>query len=112
MENMFTTRFGVEANENPETSTNKRELSTAAKIGIYTVAGAGALFLVSAAIVETGKAAKTVSGGVNDVKEKIENRKVNKAVEKVTEIDNLRKRMKGAGCSDEAIAAYIAANYS
>jgi hypothetical protein len=112
MENMFNCRFGIESNETPETSSNKRELSTAAKIGIYTVAGAGALFLVSAAIVETGKAAKTVSGGVSTVKEKIEDRKINKAIEEVTEIENLRKRMKAAGCSDEAIAAYIAANYS
>lgn len=112
MENMFTTRFGIENNETPETSGNKRELSTAAKIGVYTLAGAGALLLVSAAVVETGKAAKTISGGVNTVKEKIENHKIDKAVEEVTEIDNLRKRMKAAGCSDEAIAAYIAANYS
>ena len=112
MENMFTTRFGVEANENPETSTNKRELTTAQKIGIGVVVGAAAVTVVATAVVQTGKAVNTISDGVNDVKEKIENHKVNKAVEKVTEIDNLRKRMKGAGCSDEAIAAYIAANYS
>ena len=113
MENaMFTTRFGVEANETPETSTNKRELTTAQKIGIGVVVGAAAVTVVATAVVQTGKAAKTVSDGVNTVKDKIENRKFDKAVEKVTEIDNLRKRMKAAGCSDEAIAAYIAANYS
>ena len=109
---MFTTRFGVEANETPETSTNKRELTTAQKIGIGVVVGAAAVTVVATAVVQTGKAAKTVSDGVNTVKDKIENRKFDKAVEKVTEIDNLRKRMKAAGCSDEAIAAYIAANYS
>lgn len=112
MENMFTTRFGVEANETPETSTNKRELTTAQKIGIGVVVGAAAVTVVATAVVQTGKAVNTISDGVNDVKEKIENHKVNKAVEKVTEIDNLRNRMKAAGCSDEAIAAYIAANYS
>ena len=110
--NTFTTRFGIESNENPETSSNKRELTTAQKIGIGVVVGAAAVTVVATAVVQTGKAAKTVSDGVNNVKEKIENHKIDKAVEKVTEIDNLRKRMKAAGCSDEAINAYIAANYS
>ena len=110
--NTFTTRFGIENNETPETSGNKRELTTAQKIGIGVVVGAAAVTVVATAVVQTGKAAKTVSDGVNNVKEKIENHKIDKAVEKVTEIDNLRKRMKAAGCSDEAINAYIAANYS
>ena len=113
MENtMFNCRFGIEENTNPETSANKRELTTAQKIGIGVVVGAAAVTVVATAVVQTGKAVNTISDGVNDVKEKIENHKVNKAVEKVTEIDNLKKRMKAAGCSDEAIAAYIAANYS
>lgn len=113
MENaMFTTRFGIENNETPETSSNKRELTTAQKIGIGVVVGAAAVTVVATAVVQTGKAAKTVTDGVNTVKQAVNDHKVKKAVEEVTEIDNLRRKMKAAGCSDEAINAYIAANYN
>lgn len=115
MENMFTTRFGVEANETPETSTNKRELTTAQKIGIGVVVGAAAVTVVATAVVQTSKAAHCIVNDASEVKdayiEAKTEREIKKAAKKAVKRQAMHDRLVGEGKTEAEIALILKANF-
>ena len=116
MENtMFNCRFGIEENTNPETSANKRELTTAQKIGIGVVVGAAAVTVVATAVVQTSKAAHCVINDASDVKdyyiEAKAEREIKKATKKAAKRQEMYDRLVAAGKTEAEIAPILKANF-
>lgn len=116
MENtMFNCRFGIEENTNPETSGNKRELTTAQKIGIGVVVGAAAVTVVATAVVQTSKAAHCVIDDASDIKdfaiEAKAEREIKKAAKKAAKRQAMHDRLVGEGKTEAEIAPILKANF-
>ena len=115
MENMFTTRFGVEANENPETAGNKRELTTAQKIGIGVVVGAAAVTVVATSVVQTSKATHCIINDASEIKdayiEAKAEREIKKATKKAAKRQEMHDRLVAAGKTEAEIAPILKANF-
>jgi hypothetical protein len=113
--NTFTTRFGIENNETPETASNKRELTTAQKIGIGVVVGAAAVTVVATAVVQTSKATHCVINDASDIKdvylEAKAEREIKKAAKKAKKRQEMHDRLVAAGKTDAEIAAILQANF-
>jgi hypothetical protein len=113
--NTFTTRFGIENNETPETSGNKRELTTAQKIGIGVVVGAAAVTVVATAVVQTSKATHCVINDASDIKdayiEAKAEREIKKAAKKAKKRQEMHDRLISEGKTEAEIAAILQANF-
>jgi hypothetical protein len=113
--NTFTTRFGLEENTNPETSGNKRELTTAQKIGIGVVVGAAAVTVVATAVVQTSKATHCVINDASDIKdayiEAKAEREIKKAAKKTKKRQEIHDRLISEGKIEAEIAAILQANF-
>lgn len=116
MENtMFNCRFGIEENTNPETAGNKRELTTAQKVGIGVVVGAAAVTVVATAVVQTSKAAHCVINDASEVKdayiEAKAEREIKKAAKKAAKRQEMHDRLVAAGKTEAEIAPILKANF-